>query len=171
MSAVKALPAGVVVSIADARLARAMKRAIADAMKASIAAAEQHSARAGDLPVVRLRARKTLARLGSAQPSALDGALAIVTVSERNARHLPELVEGIRAAGVLAVQMVWNGREPEATRIDRYLFDVLERARATPSGPPVVLTKNDQLPPALRILIASRPRAEGRQTSRKDDRS
>lgn len=150
----------VVVEIADARLSRKMTRAIEDAMRAAVAAAEQSAARAGDLRVVRLRARKALARLG---PEGLGGALAIVRVNERNARHLPELVDGIRAAGALAVQMVWDGKEPPAARVERHVFTVLERARATPSGPPVILAKDDEPPFALRILIGAR--------ARKDDRS
>ena len=152
---------GVVVSIAEVQLARKMKRAIAVAMDAAIASASQYAALAGEFRVVRLRARKTLVRL--TEEGALAGALVIVRVDERNARHLAVIVEGARAAGAMAVQMVWDGEAPPRSRVERHIFTVLERARATPSGPPVILAKSDAPPFALRILVASR--------HRKDDRS
>jgi hypothetical protein len=150
----------VVVTIADARLSRAVTRAIRGALRAGVMAAEEHAARVGEPRVVRVRARATVLRLGE---EGLRGALVLVRVTERNARHLEELVEGVRAAGVLAVQLVWDGKAPAPRHVERHIFAVLEQARATPGGPPVVLARSEALPFALRILVANRQEKDERR--------
>jgi hypothetical protein len=148
--------AAIVVRVRGARLRRTMARAIAEALRA---AAERCPAPA--LRVVRVRTRRHATLLGDR----LAGAVAIVVVSERGRRHLPALVDTIRAAGALGVQLVWDGRDPERSKIERYLFDVLERARAMPSGPPVVLAKSTTVVETLRVLVgASRTRKEDRSS-------
>lgn len=148
------LEAAITVSIADARLARTMTQAIATAVRA-----------AGDVPVtaapplVRLRTRKRLALLA---PETLAGAIAVVQVTHRNARRLVEIVDGLRAGRALAVQMVWDGQNPPRSHVERHVFAVLERARSTPSGPPVVLAKSDEPAEALRIDLANRLKKDNR---------
>lgn len=145
------------VSIADAKLARTMRRAIDASMRAAIEAAQRRVEEMGELRVVRLRARRALAStLATSPDGTLGGALAIVRVTERNARHLPELVEGLRAANASAVQMVWDGTTPTRSLVERWVFEVLERARGTSKGPPVILARTDDIPFALRILVANR---------------
>jgi hypothetical protein len=149
----------IVVTIADARLSRAMTRAIRGALRAGVGAAEEHAARVGEPRLVCVGARATALRLGK---EGLGGALVLVRVTERNARHLEELVEGVRGAGAVAVQLVWDGKAPAARHVERHVFAVLEQARATPGGPPVVLARSEALPFALRILIANRQEKDER---------
>jgi hypothetical protein len=147
--------AAITVSIADERLSRAVTAAVADAVRTAANAVPFE-----DVRVVRLRTRKRLELLG---PERLAGSIAIVRVTERNARRLPDLVDAIRAPayGTAGVQMVWDGTEPPRSRVERDVFTVLERARATPSGPPVVLAKSEEPALALRILVARRARKDG----------
>lgn len=102
-------------------------------------------------PVVRLRTRRRLAELG-----ALGGRIAIVRVTERGLRRLPALVEAIRAEGPLGVQLVWDGETPPRALAEPAIFRVLEAARATKGGPPVVLAAESTPVLALRTAIADR---------------
>jgi len=145
----------VAVAVADPELARALTEAIAAALTdttAELAAATEAIAAA---PVVRLRARKRLAR----DPGRVAGAIAIVPVTARNARHLVALIDGLRAAGALGIQLVWDGAAPPRAEVERHVFAALERARETPGQPPVVLAVCDSPVPALRVLIAARARS------------
>lgn len=146
------LEAAVTVSIADPALARAMTSAIAEALRA----AGRSGAAAGVTPrVVHLRTRKRLAVLVAERPEELTGAVAVVRVTERNARHLLALIDGIRAAGARAVQMQWNGLDPARSRVERHVFAVLERARSTPNLPPVILART---PEPMEALLLIHPR-------------
>jgi hypothetical protein len=145
------LEAAIRVAVADEPLARALVERIAVAVRAAAALSPE------PLPVVQLRSRKALAALAPQ----LAGALAIVPITPRNARHLPELVDGIRAAGAAAVQLVWDGATPARARVERHLFAALERARATPAGPPVIVAQTAQPAAALPLLIAQRVRRQG----------
>jgi hypothetical protein len=141
--------AQIAVQIADPALAAAVTERIAAALVAAtgaLASAAPDAAR-----VIALRSRKALAR----RVEDVAGALAIVPVTERNARHLLELVDAIRAAGALAVQLVWDGEAPPRERVEHHVFAVLERARATPLGPPVVLATDSRPAAALRFLVAN----------------
>ncbi|MEO8699341.1 MAG: hypothetical protein ABI867_04830 [Kofleriaceae bacterium] len=100
--------------------------------------------------LVGLKSRAGLARLLPELP----GALAIVTVTPRNARHLVELADGLRAAGAAGIQLVWDGGD--RARIERHVFAVLERARATPQLAPIILAATARPVPALLALIAYR---------------
>jgi hypothetical protein len=113
---------------------------------------------AAPAPTVRLRSRKQLAEVASR----LGGAIAIVPVTAKNARHLMALVDGIRAAGAIGVQLVWDGAAPPRAEVERHVFAVLERARATPGEPPVVVAATEVPVTALELLVAHRSR-------RKDD--
>lgn len=152
MNTIRIGEAAISIAIADARLSRAMTRAIGSAVRGASA-----SLASGELPVVRLRTRRRLESLGD---GALAGVIAVVRVTERNARRLPDLVDAIRAARPLGVQLVWDGRSPERARVERHVFAVLERARATPSGPPVVLARGEEPVEALRILVANGQRKD-----------
>lgn len=146
------LPVGtteIVVAIADPRRASAMARAIGRATRA--AANEAADAAKVPLRVLHLRARKTAAHLGAE----LEGAIVVVAVTQRNARHLPELVETLRTSRVAGVQMVWDGVDPVRARVERHVFDVLERARGARGGPPVVLSRDREPVGVLRMLIAT----------------
>jgi hypothetical protein len=140
--------ASIGVAVAEPGLAQALTTAVAEAIQAVAARAEP--------PVhtrtVRLRSRKRLAR----DAAELAGAIAIVPVTARNARHLVALVDGIRAAGAIGVQLVWDGADPPRASVEPCVFAVLERARATPNEPPVVLATSDQPVPALHLLVAQR---------------
>jgi hypothetical protein len=151
-------PRGAVVSVAigDGRLSRDVVAAVTSALEA--ARSSLASAIAPALPVVRLRTRRRLEALG---PEALVGAVAILAVTERGARRLPDLVEAVRAARPLGVQLVWDGEVPRREVVERHVFSVLERARQTPGGPPVVLARTAEPAEALRILIANRQRKDG----------
>lgn len=130
-------------SIADARLRQALTRAMAEAVR-------EAGSRSAPVRVIRVRTRKALARLGER----LAGAIALVVVTERTRARLPDFVDAIRAAGVLGVQLVWDGRDPDRSRVERHVFAVLERARATPAGPPVVLATSDE-PVETLLLMAT----------------
>ncbi|HWO18733.1 MAG TPA: hypothetical protein VNO30_08150 [Kofleriaceae bacterium] len=142
----------------------ALAAAITERITAALAAAADELAAAAppvDLatalaPVLVLRSRKALARRGAA----VAGALAVVPVTERNARHLVELIGGIRAAGALGVQLVWDGAAPPRARVERHIFAALEAARARPLLPPVVLATEHRPAAALRILVAHRRMTE-----------
>jgi len=140
--------AQITVRIADPTLAAAVTERIAAALVAATGALARTAPDAAR--VIALRSRKALAR----RIEAVAGAIAIVPVTERNARHLLELVDAIRAAGALAVQLVWDGEAPPRERVERPVFAVLERARATPLGPPVVLAADARPAAALRFLVA-----------------
>ena len=142
------LEAAVSVAVADQALARATATAIADALQATLASFEPPAMR-----VVRLRTRKRFARLGAER---VKDAMVVVQVTSPNARHLLEIVENLRAAGCAGVQLVWNGIDPARERVERHVFAVLERARSTPAGPPVVVAEEAEPALALRILIAHR---------------
>jgi hypothetical protein len=103
-------------------------------------------------PLVHLRSRKRLAAL--VLDGSLAGAIAIVGVTPRNARHLVTLIDGLRAAGAAGIQLVWDGD----ARDERHVFAALERARATPAAAPVVVATGSEPAPALRLLIAHRLR-------------
>ena len=147
--------AQIAVRIADPALAATITERIAAAITA--AAAELAAAAPQGERAVTLRSRKALAR----RAAEIAGAVTVVPVTERNARHLVELVGGIRAAGALGVQLVWDGEAPPRERVERHVFAVLEQARATPLGPPVVLATEARPAAALWILIA-----HGRRTER-----
>jgi hypothetical protein len=140
------------IAIADPALAQAITAAVTAAVTAAICDAGPDRAPADRAPTVRLRSRKRLARLAGR----LTGAIAIVPVTARNARHLVALVDGIRAAGAAGVQLVWDGTQPPRAAVERHVFAVLERARATPNDPPVVLATSDPPAAALHLLIAHR---------------
>lgn len=142
------------VAMANPRAAITMARAIERAVSAAARAGAATSSSGAQ--VVRVRARKTVARLGAE----LTGAVAVVTVTTRNARHLCELVESLRAVRVAGVQVVWDGVDPERARVERHVFEVLERARSISGGPPVVLSREREPVSALWMLIALRQRKE-----------
>lgn len=148
------------VVIQDARLARAVASAVEAAVDTARAGLAE--ALAGEVPVVHLRTRKRLEALGA---SAVAGVVVVVRVTDRNAHRLPDLVESARAGDPLGVQLVWDGERPERTRVERYVFAVLERARATPGGPPVVLARTAEPVEALRMLIANRQRRKDESRS------
>lgn len=147
--------AAIRVAIADPALSHAVASAVGHAVEAVTTSLT--ASLAEELPVVRLRTRRRLDALGA---GAFAGAVAVLQVTERNARRLPELVEAVRASGVLGVQLVWNGLVPERARVERHVFAVLERARSSPHAPPVVLAKHAEPVTALRILIANRQRKD-----------
>ena len=138
------LEAQVAVSIGDRALAEATARAVTTALRAATAAYALPKAR-----VLRLRTRRRFERVG---PAAVNGAFVVVQVTETNARRLPALVEDLRAAGALGVQLWWDERSRTRDLVERHVFAVLERARATPAGPPVVLSEHREPALALRIL-------------------
>jgi hypothetical protein len=146
------LDAMVTVSVAEPALAATIAQAISSALCGAIASYDASR----DVRVVRLRTRKRLAGLG---PERIAGAIVVVRVTETNARHLLELVEAVRGAGAAGVQLVWDGLTPARPCVERYVFAALERARATPSGPPVVVAKQAEPAFALTLLIAHRARA------------
>ena len=135
--------ATIVFGVADPALATAMASAIAAALRGF--ALEPVAPR-----TVLLRSRRRIPELE------LAGAIAIVGVTPRNARHLVELVDGVRAAGAIGVQLVWDGADPPRAAVEHHVFAALERARATPGEPPVVLATSDQPAPALCFLVAHR---------------
>ena len=146
--------AQIAVAVADPELARAVTEAISAALAdtaAQLAAATEQVAAA---PVVRLRSRKGVVR----ESARVAGAVAIVPVTARNARHLAALIDGIRAAGALGIQLVWDGATPPRAEVERHVFAALERARATPGQPPVVLAPSVEPATALHILVAHRAR-------------
>jgi hypothetical protein len=96
-------------------------------------------------PIVRARTQKRLATLDPA------GKFVILRVTAANARHLPSMVDAVRPKSA-GIQIVWNGHDPPRERVERHIFAVLERARATPAGPPVILSSTAELALALQIL-------------------
>lgn len=120
--------------------------AIATAVTAALAAIEVPSL---SHPVVLLRSRKRLAE----RAAELAGAIAIVGVTPRNARHLVAITDQLRAAGVVGIQLVWDGGSHE-----RWVFAALEHARSLPAAAPLVLATTVQPAPALRLLVAHRLR-------------
>jgi hypothetical protein len=51
---------------------------------------------------------------------------------------------------------VWDGADPPRAAVEHHVFAALERARATPGEPPVVLASSDQPVAALDFLVAAR---------------
>jgi hypothetical protein len=80
--------------------------------------------------------------------------VAIVRVSRDNARGLVDRVDELRAAGAVAIQLVWDGRD--RGRLERHVFAALERGRASPAAAPVVLADTDEPVAALLMLIELR---------------
>jgi hypothetical protein len=136
------------VSVADSALSERMQGAITNALREATEAIALSTTR-----VVRLRTRKRFAELGA---EGVAGAIVVVQVTATNARRLPELVEAVRAARAAGVQLVWHGETPPRALVERHLFTVLERARATPGGTPVVLASSTEPSFALQVLIAKR---------------
>lgn len=129
---------------------------LADQVQSAIARAMDDVAASLPLvvpPIVRLRTRRRFETLG---PARIEGKLAIVRVTAQNARRLPDLVDAIRAARPAGVQLVWNGVEPARESVERHVFAVLERARAAPADPPVILAKGEDPDYALTVLVAHR---------------
>ena len=114
---------------------------------------------------VRVRSRKRLAR----DAGRLGGSIAIVPVTARNARHLAVLIDGLRAAGALGVQLVWDGTDPPRAAVEHHVFAALEHARATPGEPPVVLATSDQPVAALDFLVAHRSAWNRQPSTRRDE--
>jgi hypothetical protein len=161
------LPAGadtarIAVGVADPELARALTAAMADAVAGAMSAVATETERADAAPVVRLRSRKAVAR----ESGRLAGAIAVIPVTARNARHLVALVDGVRAAGAIGVQLVWDGAAPPRAEVERHVFAALEHARATPGDPPVVLATTDQPVTALHVVIAHRAASARRDDAR-----
>ncbi len=155
--------ATIAIAIADPALAEALAAAIMSALGGAVddtlddalgnAPGELRPETRGPHPrAVRVRSRKGLAR----EASRLGGAIAIVGVTARNARHLAALVAAARAAGALGIQLVWDGADPPRVAVEHHVFAALEHARATPGEPPVVLAATAQPAAALRFLIAHR---------------
>lgn len=146
------------VRIANRALARRVEAATRAALARATTTIDEQVARTASVPVVQLRTRKRFEALG---PSALAGAIAVMRVTEKSARRLPALVDDVRAAGALGVQIVWDGESPPRDRVERHVFTILERARATPKAPPVVLSRSTEPPRALRVLVAQRKEHPG----------
>jgi hypothetical protein len=127
---------------------------LADKLTRAMASAVREVARA-ELPsvrVVRIRSDRALARL----ELELEGSIAVVPVTAKNMRRLGALVEALWARGVLGIQLVWDGREPERAVAEPHVFAALERARAMGGQAPVVLARDEQPVEPLRILMAAR---------------
>jgi len=103
--------------------------------------------------VVRFRTKKKLASLSG---KTLAGAIAVIPVTERNARQLESWVEHVRRTGVHGVQLVWDGSDPAPERVLLYVFRVLELARATLSEAPIVLAATDEPVSTLLGLIRAK---------------
>ena len=134
--------ARVEVSATDGTLCDAVAAAIGAALRAAGPVPEP-SAR-----TVRVRTRKAARALG---PEGLRGAIALVLVTEGNARRIPDIVEAVRAADPLGVQIVWDGTTPARAIAEPSIVAALERARAT-LGPPVVLAPNEDVAFVFRFL-------------------
>jgi hypothetical protein len=131
------------VSVRDEALGRRLTDAMTRALRAAVAAPPR------EIAVVRVRSRKGLERLGAR----VAGAIAVVPVTARNLRRAGEIVEGLRTAGAAGVQLVWDGSEPPRQAAEAKVFAILEKARATPGRPPVVLSRSEEPAEALRILV------------------
>lgn len=130
-------------------LVSAKDPAFAGALAAEIAAAMRDAAPiAPRVDVVRVRTRKRAASLTA--EGVADKAV-IVVVTARNTRWLSPIVDTVRSANPLGVQLVWDGSHGR----DR-VFDVLERARATPHLSPVFLAKTDDPCFVLRAQVGKR---------------
>lgn len=146
------------ICIADRGLARRVEAATRTALARATADVDDLALRTESVPVVHLRTRRRFEALG---PSALVGAIAVMQVTEKSARRLPALVDDVRAAGALGVQIVWDGMSPPRDRVERHVFTILERARATPKAPPVVLSRSTEPARALRVLVSQRKEPNG----------
>lgn len=135
--------ASIGICIADRTLAESITAAVATAIGAL-------ELPAVEVPIVALRSRKRLAEV----TAELAGAIAMIGVTEHNARHLVALIDAARTAGALGVQLVWDGEHGS----ERHVFAALEHARANPAAVPVVLATSDQPAAALQILISHRSR-------------
>jgi len=142
MTVVRFEQTSVEIAVGRPDLARAIEQGISAAIRALTSPPE--------FPVVRLRTRRRLAAVN------VLGKIAIVRVTEQGLRRLPALVEEIRAQGALGVQLVWDGETPPRERAEAAIFRVLEAARATKSGPPVMLAAESAPVLALRVAIAAR---------------
>jgi hypothetical protein len=134
------------VSVRDRRLAARLTKAMTRTLRAAVALPIR------ELSVVRVASRRAVERLGKN----VEGTVAIVPLTRRNLRRAAAIVEGLRVAGAAGVQVAWNGCEPARESAEATVFKILERARATPSLPPVVLAHGTEPVAALRILIAHR---------------
>lgn len=105
-------------------------------------------------PITRLRTFRRLASLMT--ENRLAGRIAIVRVTEPGLRRLPALVEELRAKGALGVQLVWDGQAPAREVAEPTVFAILEKARATKSGVPVMLAAERMPVLALRTAIATK---------------
>ena len=141
------------IRIANGALARRVERAVDDALAKATSAVDEQAARTESVPIVHLRTRRRFEALG---PAALAGAIAVMRVTEKGARRLPSLVDDVRDAGALGVQIVWDGESPSRDRVEAHVFTILERARATPKAPPVVLSRTSVPARALRVLVSQR---------------
>ena len=164
----------VVVHIEDRALAKRVERTIADALGRARQTTAAALAGTSDLPVVHLRTQRRLEALG---PPAIAGALVVVRVTEKGARRLLGLVTALRTIGAAGVELVWDGETPPRERVEAHVFAVLEAARATPKGPPVVLSlgkpstsatlaaQASRVSSALRVLVAKRLVAKRKERS------
>jgi hypothetical protein len=137
-----AVDASIQIGIADPVLAGA----IAASLTAALAAIEVPPL---SQPTVLLRSRKRIAE----RLVELSGAIAIVGVTPRNARHLVAITDQLRAAGVAGIQLVWDGASHE-----RHVFAALEHARSLVVSAPLVVAATIEPAPALRLLVAHRLR-------------
>lgn len=104
-----------------------------------------------------LRTRKRALAL---TPELAADAVVVVAVSERNARHLLAIVEAVRQARPLGVQLAWDGTSRD--RIEPHVFAVLEHARSTPKLGPVILATTGDPCFNMRLLAArNEPRGKG----------
>jgi hypothetical protein len=134
------------VRVRDRLAARRIARGMTRGLGAAAAVPAGHHA------VIRVPSRRTLERLG---PD-VGAAIAVVPVRAKNLRRLAEIVERLREGGAAGVQLAWDGRDPPRSVAEARVFAILERARATPALPPVVLAAGEAPVEALRILIAHR---------------
>lgn len=133
-----AVDAAIRIGIADPALASKIASALTTALAAIEVPPLTH-------PTVLLRSRKRIT-------AEVAGAIAIVGVTPRNARHLVEIIDKLRAANAAGIQLVWDGSFHE-----KHLFAALERARSQPAAAPVVLAATLEPAPALRLLVQGRP--------------
>ena len=89
------------------------------------------------------------------------GTAGTVRVTATGGRRLVGLVDALRAAPVAGVQLVWDGEDPTREEVEAHVFAALELARATPNGPPVVVTRSKAPIAALRALVAKRKDRSG----------
>lgn len=153
MKAMPATPRSFEVHVGDAALADRIARAAEGALRTARIAVDEAAAATRALPVVRLRTRRRFEALGAAR---IAGAIVVMRVTEKSARRLPALVDDVRAAGAAGVQIVWDGESPPRELVEEHVFAALEKARATPKGPPVVLAKSEEPARALRVLISGK---------------